>query len=87
MNMHHFRSHPVREVVLRGEVDTFTQIRGLVTEQVREAGRSELQALVIDEIRRLHGRRPSEWEVWKKSQNQMKPPSTTQQITDLNYFV
>ncbi len=64
----------VREVVLRGEKDTVGQIRTLVAAQVSEADRDEVQALVIDELRRLHegvlaryGLRPSEWVAWKES--------------------
>ena len=65
----------VREVVLKAEKDTFGQIRALVAAQVVEADRDEVQALVVDEVRRLHegvlaryGLRVSEWEVWKENQ-------------------
>ena len=65
----------VREVVLKAEQDTFGQIRALVMAQVVEADRDEAQALVVDEVRRLHervlaryGLRPSEWETLKTCQ-------------------
>ena len=65
----------VCEVVLKAEKDTFGQIRALVAAQVVEADRDEVQALVVDEVRRLHegflaryGLRVSEWEAWKSTQ-------------------
>ena len=63
----------VRDVVLNAESDTFSQLRKLVIEWVDEADQEEVQALIVDEIRRLHegvlaryGLRPSEWLAWQQ---------------------
>ena len=67
----------VREIILSAAKDPFVQIRKLVAGQVLEVDQDEVQALVVDEIRRMHegvlaryGLRPSEWEAWKQRQSQ-----------------
>jgi hypothetical protein len=64
----------IREVVLAPDHDPLDMIR-LAVVQVDGAEREELQALLIEELRRLHegvlaryGLRPSEWELWASAQ-------------------
>jgi hypothetical protein len=63
------------EVVLAFEHDPLDMIRLAVVQAVDVAEREEVQALLIEELRRLHegvlaryGLRPSEWERWASAQ-------------------
>ena len=65
----------IREVVLAPNTDSLDMIRQAVAQIVDLTEREELQALLIDELRRLHegvlaryGLRPSEWERWSDAQ-------------------
>ena len=65
----------IRDVVLRGGENPLTVIRQGVAEQVSAADRDNVQALIIEELRRLHegvlaryGLRPSEFVAWKTRQ-------------------
>ena len=65
----------IREVVLTPNTDSLDMIRQAVAQIVDLTEREELQALLIDELRRLHegvlaryGLRPSEWERWSDAQ-------------------
>ena len=65
----------IREVVLTPNTDPLDMIRQAVAQIVDLTEREELQALLIDELRRLHegvlaryGLRPSEWERWSDAQ-------------------
>ena len=65
----------IREVVLTPNTDPLDMIRQAVAQIVDLTEREEVQALLIDELRRLHegvlaryGLRPSEWERWSDAQ-------------------
>ena len=65
----------IREVVLTPNTDSLDMIRQAVAQIVDLTERDEVQALLIDELRRLHegvlaryGLRPSEWERWSDAQ-------------------
>ena len=65
----------IREVVLTPNTDPLDMIRQAVAQIVDLTERDEVQALLIDELRRLHegvlaryGLRPSEWERWSDAQ-------------------
>lgn len=65
----------IREVVLQPNQDALSAIRQVVTAKVPEADRDSVQALIVEELRRLHegvlaryGLRPSELAAWKASQ-------------------
>ena len=65
----------IREVVLAPNTDSLDMIRQAVAQIVDLTEREEVQALLIDELRRLHegvlaryGLRPSEWERWSDAQ-------------------
>ena len=65
----------IREVVLAPNTDSLDMIRQAVAQIVDLTERDEVQALLIDELRRLHegvlaryGLRPSEWERWSDAQ-------------------
>ena len=65
----------IREVVLTPNTDSLDMIRQAVAQIVDLTEREEVQALLIDELRRLHegvlaryGLRPSEWERWSDAQ-------------------
>ena len=67
-----FIKQTIREVVLHAELEPLLSIRRSVTEYVPEHEQPDVQALVIEELRRLHegvlaryGLRPSEYETWK----------------------
>lgn len=62
----------IREVVRHPELDPFTSIRRSVAERVQERESADVQALIVEELRRLHegvlaryGLRPSEYIAWK----------------------
>lgn len=65
----------IHEVVTRADEDPLTVIRHSVEEHVKKTDRNNVQALVVEELRRLHegvlaryGLRPSEFAAWKSSQ-------------------
>lgn len=62
----------VREVVTHPELDPLACIQRAVAEHVSETEQAEVQALIVEELRRLHegvlaryGLRPSEFNLWK----------------------
>ncbi len=66
----------IRDIVTHPDVDVMAKIKGVVEGGVPDASRSNVQALIIEELRRLHegvlaryGLRPSEFSVWKNLQN------------------
>jgi Fic family protein len=65
----------IRDVVMQPNQDALTVIRRAVMARVPEADRANVQALIVEELRRLHegvlaryGLRPSELTVWKAAQ-------------------
>ena len=67
--------HVIREVVLAPNADPLDRIHQAVAQIVDLTEREAVQALLIDELRRLHegvlaryGLRPSEWERWSDAQ-------------------
>lgn len=65
----------IRDVVVQPDKDALSVIRQAVIANVPEAERSNVQALVVEELRRLHegvlarySLRPSEFTAWKASQ-------------------
>jgi hypothetical protein len=65
----------VREVVTRPETDALSLIQPRVADAVPEGERDAVQALIVDELRRLHegvlaryGLRPGEFLAWKAGQ-------------------
>lgn len=67
----------IRNVVIHAEEDPITVIRRGVAERVIEGDRENVEALIIEELRRLHegvfaryGLRPSEVAAWKARQGQ-----------------
>ncbi|MFZ4539155.1 Fic family protein [Propionivibrio sp.] len=65
----------IRVVVFRGDEDALSVIRQQVEIEVSEADQSAVQALIVEELRRLHegvlaryGLRPSEFYAWKSRQ-------------------
>ncbi|SPA56913.1 Fic family protein [Cupriavidus taiwanensis] len=72
----------IRDVVLHPDQDALAVIRQVVLAKVPEVDRNNVQALIIDELRRLHegvlaryGLRPSELTAWKA--NQVAAPSSS----------
>lgn len=66
----------VREVVLHANRDAFEVIQHAVQSKVEEQDQAEVQALIIEELRRIHegvlaryGLRPSEYQAWVKYKN------------------
>ncbi|PWQ97598.1 Fic family protein [Leucothrix arctica] len=62
----------IHEIVKQPENDPLDMIEKMVSEQVVEADQKAVEALIIEELRRLHegvlaryGLRPSEFELWK----------------------
>lgn len=75
-----FIKQTIHVVVTSPEQDPLTTIQRAVSEQIPVSEQNELQALIVDELRRLHegvlaryGLRPSEFSAWqavyKSSQN------------------
>jgi Fic family protein len=71
----------VREVVMRPECDPLTLIGQAVENPVPEAERASVQALIVEELRRLHegvlaryGLRPSELSAWQSAQQRSGRP-------------
>ena len=67
----------IHNVVIHAEEDPISVIRRGVAERVIEADRTNVEALIIEELRRLHegvfaryGLRPSEVATWKARQGQ-----------------
>jgi hypothetical protein len=67
----------LREVVTHPELDPLDTIRQAVARQVPAHAQPEVQALIIEELRRLHegvlaryGLRPSEFAAWKAAHRQ-----------------
>ena len=67
-----FIKQTLREVVLHPEQDPFSSIRSSVLKQVPDSEQPEVQALVVEELRRMHegvlaryGLRPSEFATWR----------------------
>jgi len=67
-----FIKQTLREVVLHPELDPFSSIRSSVLGNVPDAEQAEVQALIVDELRRIHegvlarcGLRPSEYATWR----------------------
>ena len=65
----------IRDVVTQPDRDAFAVIQQSVTTKVPDAERRNVQALVVEELRRLHegvlaryGLRPSEFTAWKAGQ-------------------
>lgn len=70
----------IREVVLQPGADAFTLIKAVVTARVTVADQNNVQALMVDELRRLHegvlaryGLRPAEFITWRAAA--ARPPS------------
>ena len=69
-----FIKHAIREVVQKLEIDPLSLIQQAVTQRVPERDQASVQALIIEELRRLHegvlaryGLRPSDYAQWKAS--------------------
>jgi len=67
-----FIKETLREVVRHPEIDPLSQIRQAVAAQVPQPEQGDVQALLIEELRRLHegvlaryGLRPTEYVAWK----------------------
>lgn len=67
-----FIKQTIRGVILHPELDPLSKIQQSVAEHVLEQERPDVQALVVEELRRLHegvlaryGLRPSEYAAWK----------------------
>lgn len=65
----------IREVVRQAAVDPLSLIHNAVEHDVPQSDRQNVQALIVDELRRLHegvlaryGLRPSEFALWKTAQ-------------------
>ena len=70
-----FIKQTIHDVVTNTELDPLTTIQETVVEHIPESERSELQALIVEELRRLHegvlaryGLRPSEFSTWNAAQ-------------------
>jgi fido (protein-threonine AMPylation protein) len=64
--------HTIREVITHPELDPFGTIRQSVIARVSEHERPQVQALIVEELRRMHegvlaryGLRPSDYTAWK----------------------
>lgn len=67
-----FIKQTLREVILHPAQDPLSGIRSAVLEQIPESQQPEVQALVVEELRRMHegvlaryGLRPSEYAAWR----------------------
>jgi len=67
-----FIKQTVREVITQPQLDPLSKIQESVVRRIPEHEQSEVQALLVEELRRLHdgvlaryGLRPSEYAVWK----------------------
>lgn len=67
-----FIKQTLREIVSHPELDPLCSIRRAVTEHIPEGEQAGVQALIVEELRRLHegglaryGLRPSEYTAWK----------------------
>ena len=71
----------LRDVVTHPTLDPLTRIQRAVAEQVAEHERANVQALIVEELRRLHegvlaryGLRPSQYAAWKALRHGSQPP-------------
>lgn len=62
----------IREVVVAPERDPLSSIQRAVAERVPQEAQTDVQALIVEELRRLHegvlaryGLRPSDYAAWK----------------------
>lgn len=76
----------IRSVVRQPDRDTLSLIGPAVVQQVPPADRDNVQALIVEELRRLHegvlaryGLRPSELAAWKTAQSGMVSPMASAQ--------
>ncbi|MBV8635571.1 MAG: hypothetical protein JO002_13845 [Burkholderiaceae bacterium] len=67
-----FIKQTIREVITQPELEPLSHIQQAVAERVPEGEQADVQALIIEELRRLHegvlaryGLRPSEYTAWK----------------------
>ncbi len=67
-----FIKQTIREVITHPEFDPLSSIQRSVAERVPEREQPDVQALIVEELRRLHegvlaryGLRPSEYAAWK----------------------
>lgn len=70
----------VRELVLHPEHDPLSSISQAVQASVEPAQQANVQALIVEELRRLHegvlaryGLRPSQWQVWRQVHEVSQP--------------
>ena len=68
-----FIKQTLREVITQPELDPLSSIQRSVAERIPEHEQPDVQALLVEELRRLHegvlaryGLRPSEYAAWKK---------------------
>jgi Fic family protein len=68
-----FIKQTIREVITQPELDPLSSIQRSVAERIPEHEQPDVQALLVEELRRLHegvlaryGLRPSEYAAWKK---------------------
>lgn len=71
-----FIKQTIREVIIHPELDPFSCIQRAVTERVPEDEQADVQALIVEELRRLHegvlaryGIRPAEYTTWRAVQD------------------
>ncbi len=74
-----FIKQTIHTVIIGPEQDPFITIQRAVKEQIPVSDQNELQALIVDELRRLHegvlaryGLRPSEFSAWKTAHTSSK---------------
>jgi hypothetical protein len=67
-----FIKQAIREVITHPELDPLSSIQQSVTEHIPEHEQPGVQALIVEELRRLHegvlaryGLRPSDYAAWK----------------------
>ena len=68
-----FIKQTLHELIIQPELDPLSAIQGAVADQIPEEQQSAVQALIVDELRRMHegvlaryGLRPSEYAAWKE---------------------
>jgi hypothetical protein len=67
-----FIKQTIRQVIKQPDIDPLSNIQRSVAEHIPELEQSDVQALLVEELRRLHegvlaryGVRPSEYAAWK----------------------
>ena len=67
-----FIKQTLHELITQPELDPLSAIQGAVADQIPEEQQSAVQALIVEELRRMHegvlaryGLRPSEYAAWK----------------------